>query len=432
MDDFQPHALEEDSSDHVSDEEENLTRMKRSSLLHVAPSKGKRCKESGFHKSSRLCLHAIRDAVLHHRWQEAAQYLDSYTQTLEDTTTSRQLLAPEIIWRIGIEVLQHHPNKQQELFTILYERIKNTGVKNYAKVCLEHAFHLLLQGGLQNSKQQLSVAMSWRYGKQCDHQCVELTLIRAYCGFLYYLIWTEKRTSMSDADCGTNQDLHSYFRHASVSLQEVIKQPGVWDPFVCACVDMLEFYNSEEKAVELLQNYAYNKDFPSNPNAHVYLYTHQKRRNASPDQLCQTLKGLHSLVPSHELMLEYCHLLMKSEEGEGLRHALSVAMNLLEHAGWKTNVKAWTCLLTVLKCIKNKKLNTLIIEEMEGRREYWVKMHFKVFHYRRDSKVSADIVQLKSTASKLLGVYSKHYRMVSCTEKTKLIQKKTKAQRRKT
>lgn len=55
-----------------------------------------RCTESGFHKSTRWCLHAIRDAVLHHRWQEAAGYLDVYTQTLEDTTTSKQSVACEV------------------------------------------------------------------------------------------------------------------------------------------------------------------------------------------------------------------------------------------------------------------------------------------------------------------------------------------------
>lgn len=45
---------------------------------------------------------------------------------------------PQIIWRLGTEVLQHHPHKDQEHFTVLYERMKNTGVKIFAKVC----FHI--------------------------------------------------------------------------------------------------------------------------------------------------------------------------------------------------------------------------------------------------------------------------------------------------
>lgn len=44
------------------------------------------------------------------------------------------LFSPQIIWRLGTEVLQHHPKKELEHFNVLYERMKNTGVKNFAKV----------------------------------------------------------------------------------------------------------------------------------------------------------------------------------------------------------------------------------------------------------------------------------------------------------
>lgn len=53
---------------------------------------------------------------------------------------------------------------------------------------------------------------------------------------------------------------------------------------------MLEFYQDDEEALRLLQNYASNSDFPPNPNAYVYLYMHQNRRNAAPDQLRRCLK----------------------------------------------------------------------------------------------------------------------------------------------
>lgn len=43
-------------------------------------------KETGFHRSTRLCLEHIREALLHHRWQEAAEYMSSYPQILEATT----------------------------------------------------------------------------------------------------------------------------------------------------------------------------------------------------------------------------------------------------------------------------------------------------------------------------------------------------------
>lgn len=43
-------------------------------------------RETGFHHSTRLCLEQIREALLHHKWQEAAEYMACYPQMLEDTT----------------------------------------------------------------------------------------------------------------------------------------------------------------------------------------------------------------------------------------------------------------------------------------------------------------------------------------------------------
>ncbi|KAM9496699.1 TATA box-binding protein-associated factor RNA polymerase I subunit A [Clarias gariepinus] len=416
MDDFllELNVPAAEQNDEISDEDRSESTLKQSRLLHVDPARGQH-KETGFHKSTRLCLRAIRDAILHHRWEEAVQYLKVYTQTLEDTTASKQLAACEIFWRLGTEVLKHHPNKQMEQFNILYERMKNTGVKNYAKICLEHMFHLLLNGPIHNAKQQLSIAMNWRYGKQSEHQSLELKLIHAYCGFLDYLVWSTKRTSISDADdCVSEHEMHSYFRQASVTLQEIVKQPGVWDPFICGCIDMLEFYNDKEEALQLLLNYAYSQNYPSNPNAHVYLYKFQKRNKASPAQLISTLKVLHSLVPSHELMLEYCTLLITSGEQKNLQRALSVLMNLLEYASWKTDMKAWNCLLQLLQRLKNKKLKNLIKAEWEERKDLWMKMHYKPVHSRRESM---ELTNVKIQVMHFFGVYNRHYNRVYYQEK---------------
>ena len=32
--------------------------------------------------------------------------------------------------------------------------------------------------------------------------------------------------------------MHSYFRQSSVNLKEVMKTPGVWDPFLLSYVDV--------------------------------------------------------------------------------------------------------------------------------------------------------------------------------------------------
>uniref|UniRef100_A0A4W4H6D9 TATA box binding protein (TBP)-associated factor, RNA polymerase I, A n=1 Tax=Electrophorus electricus TaxID=8005 RepID=A0A4W4H6D9_ELEEL len=346
-----------------SSEDERIQKtLKPPGLLHV-------CRESGFHKSVRLCLKAMRDAMLHHRWQEAAQYLAAYSQSLEDSTTQKQLIVSEIIWRLGTEILYHHPNSKLEDFNALYERMKNSGVKNYAKICLEHSFHLLLNGHFHESKQQLSVAASWRYGKQSATQSLLLKLIHAYCGFLDYFIWCMKRSSVAKVGemmLLSNREMHTYFRQASVTLQQIISQPGVWDPFILSYIDMLEFYNDQEEALNVLQNYAYNKDYPANPNAHVYLYQFLKRHNAPNIKLIRTLKVLCSLVPSHELILEYCSLLLNSDVQEDLQEALGVAMNLLDYTSWKTNVNAWNCLMNILKLLKIIIFKKCILYEMKN------------------------------------------------------------------
>lgn len=38
------------------------------------------------------------------------------------------------MWRLGCEILHHHPNSKPEDVIDLYERMKNYGVKNFAKV----------------------------------------------------------------------------------------------------------------------------------------------------------------------------------------------------------------------------------------------------------------------------------------------------------
>ncbi|KPP66428.1 TATA box-binding protein-associated factor RNA polymerase I subunit A-like, partial [Scleropages formosus] len=273
-------------------------------------------KETGFHRSARECLRKIREDLLQHRWQEAAEYMISYFQTLEDTTVTKQLLASEIIWRLGTEILHHHPNSNPEDFNSFLEQMKNIGVKSYLKVSLEHAFHLLLTGHFDEAKQQLSIAESWRYGRQSASQADKMKLIHAYRGFLDYFSWISKKNATSgddDADVADHKEMHNYFRQASVNLQEILKQPGVWDPFVIGYVNMLEFYNDQDGALSILKEYAYDNSFPPNPNAHVFLYDFLKRHDAPEKKLIRVLEVLQALVPSHELMLELCSLLLKSE-----------------------------------------------------------------------------------------------------------------------
>ncbi|XP_051951446.1 TATA box-binding protein-associated factor RNA polymerase I subunit A [Xyrauchen texanus] len=405
MDDFEA-ELNIPAADLESPEEEapNQGLIKEPIHLHIPPKYKGRSRETGFHKSTRNCLKMIRDAMLHHRWQEAAEYFSSYTQTLEDTTVSRQTMACEIIWRLGTEILHHLPNATAVDFNALYNQTKNSGVRNYAKICLEHVFHLLLNGQFDEAKRELSIAESWRYGKQSAAQPLETKFIRAYCGFLDYLIWCDKRPTGSEAeDVSDNHEMHSYFRQASVTLREIIRQPGIWDPFVLSYISMLEFYHKEDEALKVLQNYAYNTDFPSNPNAHIYLYQFLKRHKAPQSKLISSLRILHSLVPSHELMLELCDLLVQTRSERNLEEALRVSMDLLEFSSWKFETKAWQCLLDIMMNTKDKYWLQFIKKEWSIRRSLWLVLHFRAYIGRKDSVQNVKLLKIKTQVLRRMG-----------------------------
>ncbi|XP_030626809.1 TATA box-binding protein-associated factor RNA polymerase I subunit A [Chanos chanos] len=397
---------ERDDSD-SSDDEMNIKIHRGRKRLPLPSPFQETPKETGFQTSMRLCLNALREALLHHRWHEAAEYFSAYCQSLEHTSCTKRILAPEIVWRFGIEVLHHHPDSKHEDVICLYERMKNFGVKNYTKICLEQAFHLLLNGHFDEAKRHLSVAESWRYGKESLKQSLEMKLIHAYSGFLHYLSWCSKKQAFSDDDdAGTNHKMHGYFRQASVTLQETIKQPGVWDPFVLSYVNMLEYYNDLDGALSVLKDYAYDKDFPANPNAQVYLYQFLKRHKAPVDKLVKTLKVLHSLVPSHELMLEYCSLLLKSGD---IQEALRVVMDLLEYSSWKRNLNAWKYLYHTLNTLKKRNQRQVGFTAWEERKDLWFNLHFRTYHARKDHLQSEELWLVKAAVLRKMGARTLHY-----------------------
>lgn len=435
MDDIEAELnIAETHAGFTQDESEHQERLKRPVQLHC-PNKDRGVfKAIYFLKCNRKCLNLLREAMLHHRWQEAVGYFNSYIQTLEAKTYhAYQSVVAEILWRLGTEILHHLPNTSTEDFNALYEQLKNVGVINFSKISLEHCYHLLLNGQMDEAKRQLSTAESWRYGKSSRSQSLSKTLITAYCGLLDYLIWSEKKSSVSEhEELSSNHEMHSYFRQASVTLKDIISLPGVWDPFVLSYINMLEFYKQEESALQALENYAYNKEFPLNPNAHVYLYQFLKRHDAPQEKLISTLRILHSLVPSHELMLELCNLLLETLEMSGLEEALTVCMDLLEFSSWKTDVRAWNCLLTILKNLRKKKWMEIIKKEWKERRSLWVPLHFRDYISHKDWMENNKLIMIiKKDCLRIINENKREYcRVAAIAEKEVLMQVRMKSKKR--
>ncbi|XP_029612228.1 TATA box-binding protein-associated factor RNA polymerase I subunit A isoform X2 [Salmo trutta] len=383
---------ENESSD--DDESINRKRIKKQNLPLAPPLFKETPCETGFHKTTRNCLQHIREDLLHNRWQDAADYMASYSQTLEDTTANMPQLYAEIIWRIGTEILHHHPDSKLEDYNSFYERVKHSGVKNYLKVCLEHSFHLLVNGQFEDAKRQLSIAESWRYGKLSAGQSQRIRLIQAYSGFLDYFIWCDKKATASSTDeydAAVNQEMHSYFRQSSVNLKEIMKLPGVWDPFVLSYIDMLEFYNDHEGAVKVLNDYAYDKSFPPNPNAHVYLYRYMKKQNHPLKKLLKVLK---------------------SEKEGDLQKALGVVLDLLDYSSWRSNLDVWNHLMNIIKRLRMKKQWLKIFaEEMGYRKDWWLAIHFSTFQARKDSAENRELLEVKSF---VVGAFCPRYTSMYC------------------
>ncbi|XP_017267446.1 TATA box-binding protein-associated factor RNA polymerase I subunit A [Kryptolebias marmoratus] len=390
--------------DNDSDSSDNSSKKRRKSKLPLVKHLYVESRnETGFLGSCRMCLEQIREAMLHHRWQEAAEYMACYPQILEhqkNTTAQR-----ELVWRISTEILHHLPNSTMDDYNIIYERMKHSGVKLYLMISLEHSFHLMLHGHIEDAKQQLCVAESWRYGKETTSQLQRTKLIQAYRSLLDYIIWCDKKANLSknhsfDSD---NQSVHNYFRQASVNLQEILKNPGVWDPFILSYVEMLEFYGDHEEALKVLTDYAYDNSFPPNPNAHFYMYRYLKRHDAPEKRLMKALKNLHVLVPSHELMLEYSSLLLQSDKRSDTQKALGVLLEMLDFGCWRSNLDVWRCLQAVVRELQSEDgWEGVVCERMETRKYWWPALHFTSFHAAKDSEENPKLLEVKASLAKIL------------------------------
>ncbi|XP_037305025.1 TATA box-binding protein-associated factor RNA polymerase I subunit A [Pungitius pungitius] len=407
MDDFQRELrLLKDSEGDADLSDDQSSKGTNSKLPAVKPRHVETRRTSSFQKSTKTCLRLITEALLHHRWQEAAEYMACFTQRLEEPKHGPVVQSKELIWRISTEILHHHPNSKMDDYNNIYERMKHSGFTNYLMISLEHAFHLLHNGHIKDAKHQLSVAESWRHGNESVVQNKKTELIHVYKGLLDYVMWCDKKSTFNHAenlDKHDNQDMNNLFRAASVHLKEILKKPGIWDPFILSYVEMLEYYDDHEEALRVLNDYAYDNKFPPNPNAHVYLYRYLQRQNASEKKLMKVLKVLCALVPSHELMLEYSGLLLKSDKITDIHKALGVVLEMLDFACWRSSLDAWKLLTAIIQKLKSQpNWKDSVAEKMAARKDWWPALHFTSFHASKDSEENPELKEVKASLTTIL------------------------------
>ncbi|XP_028676457.2 TATA box-binding protein-associated factor RNA polymerase I subunit A [Erpetoichthys calabaricus] len=400
----------DDSEDAHSASSFNVSSLRR-------PTRKKR--ETDIRKTTRTCLDELHDALLRHQWTKAAEFMQNYIQVLEDSCSQQKMHSSQRVWRMGAEILRHHPDATVEDFNSFYDRMKHLQMSNYLKVSLEHAFYLISKDKIDDAKRQLSLAESWRYGKFSASQEKITKLIQAYHGLLDFSIWITKRNQLVEngshdfADAASNQEMHTYFRQASSKFHEVIKQPGVWDPFVLCFVKLLEFYDDYNGAVQVLNNYAYADGFPANPNAQIYLYKFLKKNNADVKKLVKVLRVLHILVPSHKLMLKFCSLLDGLDKTKYQQESLKILFDLLDYSDWKDYHKVWKRLEKKISLVIKLGYSEWIKEQWESRKDWWPAFHFSTYQAKRNVSDNLNFACRKATiAGFLLSKKCRYFKVV--------------------
>ncbi|XP_017725472.1 PREDICTED: TATA box-binding protein-associated factor RNA polymerase I subunit A isoform X2 [Rhinopithecus bieti] len=325
---------------------------------------GKRKKD--FAQTTSACLSFIQEALLKHQWQQAAEYMYSYFQTLEDSDSYKRQAAPEIIWKLGSEILFYHPKSNMETFNTFADRMKNIGVMNYLKISLQHALYLLHHGMLKDAKRNLSEAETWRHGENTSSRGILINLIQAYKGLLQYYTWSKKKMELSKLDKddyaynAVAQDVFNHSWKTSANISALIKIPGVWDPFVKSYVEIL-----------------------------------------------------YQIVPSHKLMLEFHTLLRKSEKEEHRKLGLEVLFGVLDFAGCTKNITAWKYLAKYLKKTLMGNHLAWVQDEWNSRKNWWPSFHFSYFWAKSDWKEDTALACEKAfVAGLLLGKGCRYFRYI--------------------
>ncbi|XP_069810702.1 TATA box-binding protein-associated factor RNA polymerase I subunit A [Dendropsophus ebraccatus] len=389
--------------DHDEDHGLVLPRVQRPRYKKLAARPLKSC-----HMTVDLCLHLIHKAMCKNQWERAAGLMTSYLQTLENRHTERQRAAPEIIWRLGKEILLNHPKAENEDINVFNEYMKNIGLKNYLSMSLEQAFHMLCNGETDDALRVLGLAESWRYGRLSIRQNKLQKLIQAHRAVLNYRSWLDRKAAASQNDLdyasqsSSSQVMGSYYRQATVTFREIVQQPGVWDPFILNYVHLLESSGEIQEATKILTEYANNTKNPPNPNAHVYLYEFMERNEASDETLIKVLRPLHAMTPSHKLMLTYSKLLHSSDSEDDQKLALLVLFDLLDFSGWKKNVEAWSYLAKQLKKTFRHDHSAWILEAWEPRKSWWPSYHFAKLHAKKDWHECAKLAMKKALVAGML------------------------------
>lgn len=120
-----------------------------------------------------------------------------------------------------------------------------------SQISLEHAFHLMLNGYIEEAKCQLSIAENWRYGKESLAQHQKSKLIQAYRSLLDYIIWCDKKYNlphigkMPFIKCSCSMShCHLMARSCNYKLQRELVICRKYTAFMCEIIPVLTLFSN--------------------------------------------------------------------------------------------------------------------------------------------------------------------------------------------
>lgn len=104
--------------------------------------------------------------------------------------------------------------------------------------CLISHCHLQVRPGNCSDKSNIKPICVQNYSTKCLLCVIRET--KKQNESLYFSQISFKRIPLFSGHpySGENKDMENYFRQASVNLKEILKNPGVWDPFILSYVEV--------------------------------------------------------------------------------------------------------------------------------------------------------------------------------------------------
>ncbi|XP_064622682.1 TATA box-binding protein-associated factor RNA polymerase I subunit A-like isoform X2 [Lineus longissimus] len=347
----------------------------------------------------------LRECILNHRWNEALKI----GTTILDRKSYLSAQNVKALRRTMPEAVLHTGDEKGEAYHDFIRLTKGTlggrGISEF-EMNLDELIKYLDDDNIGAARDIVKSEIKYKniFGQR-EYYKHQLTL---YEGLLWYAEWHAAKQKRDDQEAedellfaGMSTPLEEAMKvHAAKAIQcfTTVKQflHGTWDIFITRFATLLEYYEQDGKALELLEHY--QEKNPGNPNARIYLYEYHKRHRAGDDVLLEILERIVKETPSLLIAFDLCEIYVKAGCKE---KSIPVLFEMLDHVPWQDEIKPWALLANVLMELSDDDHETLLPLNKcwKERKDWWPAYHF---HVRPEDGLGVNLVVHKAVVSTLL------------------------------